>query len=92
MSHLKHSGPIRRASALKRTALIEVYDSDDAANDPLTEQQRADAAMFTEEQLQAADRINNEGKAVRRADQDFCRAMDAELKKLGINDVIGRRS
>jgi hypothetical protein len=33
VSHLKHSGPIRQAAHAKRTALIEVFNSDDAANE-----------------------------------------------------------
>lgn len=38
MAHLKHAGPIRRASAMKRTALVEIYSDTTAANDDLSEQ------------------------------------------------------
>ena len=33
MAHLKHAGPIRRASAAKRTALVEILSDDVAANE-----------------------------------------------------------
>jgi hypothetical protein len=35
MTHLKHSGPVRQAAHAKRTALVEIYSDETAANAPV---------------------------------------------------------
>ena len=60
MAHLKHCGPIRQAAHAKRTALIEIYSDEAAAND--------ESGDLSEADLLAIDRAYEAAKDERCAD------------------------
>jgi hypothetical protein len=87
------------AHGIKRTGLAHVSGQhlSDAANEPgdLTAADLAaideEFAPMTEAQYLEADRARNVDKADRAASREFEEAMRLQMRKNGINDVIGGR-